>query len=102
MRLISRARTALRRKSTDLSRATGEDILSCTIITKAASKWMSAYHSRMPAVLEEKDFDAWLDGSGGPDVLKSAPHDFLREHLVSKRVNKTGVGDDDPTIIDPV
>jgi putative SOS response-associated peptidase YedK len=82
-------------------KATGEDVLSCTIITTASSKWMSQFHNRMPAVLGEKDFDAWLDGSAGPEVLKAAPDDFLREHLVSKRVNKIGAGDDDPTTIEP-
>jgi hypothetical protein len=34
-------------------------------------------------------------------VLKSAPEDVLREWNASSRVNKTGFGDDDPTIIDP-
>jgi len=79
----------------------GEDILSCSIITIGASQWMGAYHNRMPAVLDERDFDAWLNGSAGPEVLKPAPEDLLREHPVSTRVNKSGVGDDDPSLIAP-
>jgi putative SOS response-associated peptidase YedK len=50
--------------------ATREEILSCTIIVSDASVWMEAYHDRMPVLLEEKDFDAWLDGALGPDALK--------------------------------
>ena len=48
-------------------------MLSCTIIVSGASAWMEPYHDRMPVLLEAKDFDAWLDGSLGPDALKPAP-----------------------------
>jgi putative SOS response-associated peptidase YedK len=80
---------------------TGEDILSCSIITVEPSRWMSAYHNRMPAVLDERDFDAWLKGTAGPEVLKPAPEDLLREHPVSMRVNSSRASDDDATLIDP-
>jgi putative SOS response-associated peptidase YedK len=63
---------------------------------------VARYHNRMPAILEERDFDAWLKGTAGKEVLKPAPEDVLREWNVSTRVNKTGFGDDDPTIIDPL
>jgi hypothetical protein len=43
-----------------------------------------------------------LDGSLGPEVLKPAPEEALREWKVSPRLNRTGVGDDDPTIIEPL
>lgn len=81
--------------------ASGEDILSCSIVTIGASEWMGSYHNRMPAVLDERDFDAWLLGTAGPEVLRPAPDDLLKEHPVSTRVNKTGAGDDDPTLTDP-
>lgn len=80
---------------------THEELLSATIIVGPASKWMSAYHNRMPVLLDPQDFDAWLDGSAGLEALKPAPDDALREWIVSKRVNKTGVGDDDPSILKP-
>jgi hypothetical protein len=51
-------------------------------------------------MLDAKDFDAWLDGSLGPEALTCAPESALREWLVSPRLNRTGVGDDDPTIIE--
>jgi hypothetical protein len=42
----------------------------------------------------------WLDGTLGADALKPAAESELREWPVSKRVNRSGVGDDDPTIIE--
>jgi hypothetical protein len=54
------------------------------------------YHDRMPVLLEEKDVDGWLDGSLGPEVLKPSPESALREWMVSKRMNRTGEGDDAP------
>jgi putative SOS response-associated peptidase YedK len=81
---------------------TGDDLLSASIITINASQWMNQYHNRMPAVLEEADFDAWLKGAVGPEVLRPAPDDLLKEHPVSSRVNKSGEGDDDPTMTDPL
>ena len=83
-------------------RAAGEDILSCTIIVCGANNWMEAYHDRMPVILDEKDFDGWLDGSLGADGLKCASEFALREWLVTKRINRTGEGDDDPTVIEPL
>lgn len=76
--------------------------LSCTIIVCGASQWMEKYHDRMPVILEPANFDAWLTGRLGTDALKCAPEDSLREWLVSPRLNKTGVCDDDPTLIEPI
>ena len=77
-------------------------MLSATIIVSGASDWMTPFHDRMPVLLTPSDFDGWLDGSLGPDVLKPAAESALREWIVSKRVNRTGHGDDDPTLFDPV
>jgi hypothetical protein len=48
-----------------------------------------------------QDHDAWLTGKAGVELLRPAPDDLLRMWPVSKRVNKTGVGDDDPSLIEP-
>jgi putative SOS response-associated peptidase YedK len=82
--------------------ATGEDLLSCTIIVSGASDWMAPYHDRMPVLLAAADIDAWLDGSLGLEALRPAAANASREWPVSKRINKTGFGDDDPTIIEPM
>jgi putative SOS response-associated peptidase YedK len=78
-------------------RASGEDIRSCTIIVCGADEWMERYHDRMPVILDDKNFDGWLDGSLGAEALTCAAESALREWTVSPRLNRTGVGDDDPT-----
>src|ERR1700712_1452286 len=47
----------------------GEEVLSCTIVVSGASDWMAPYHDRMPVLLSRDDFDAWLGGISGPDML---------------------------------
>jgi putative SOS response-associated peptidase YedK len=79
-----------------------DEVISATIIVSGASAWMTPYHDRMPVLLEPQNFDAWLDGSLGADALKPAAAAALREWPVSKRLNRAGFGDDDPTIIAPV
>lgn len=64
-----------------------------------ASEWMAPYHDRMPVLLTPVQFDDWLIGTAGSEILKPAAEAALREWIVSGRMNKTGVGDDDPTIV---
>ncbi len=80
----------------------GDEVLSATIIVSGASAWMEPYHDRMPVLLGAEDFDSWLVGTLGPEALKPAAESALQEWIVSSRVNRTGVGDDDPTIVDPI
>jgi putative SOS response-associated peptidase YedK len=54
----------------------------------------------MPVFLGAQDHDAWLTGKAGVEVLRSAPNDLLRMWPVSARVNKSGVGDDDPSLLE--
>jgi putative SOS response-associated peptidase YedK len=77
-----------------------EDVRSCTIIVSDASAWMAPYHDRMPVLLAALDFDAWLGGTLGADGLRPAAESVLCEWPVSKRMNRSGEGDDDPTIIE--
>lgn len=79
----------------------GEEVLSCTIVVSGASAWMRPYHDRMPVLLGPDSFEAWLSGEAGPGVLAPAAEEALREWVVSKRVNRTGADDDDPTLLDP-
>ncbi len=80
---------------------TGEEVISCTIITRGADRFMSKLHDRMPAMLRPEDFQAWLDGSGGKEILMRPPPE-LQEWIVSTRVNSNRAPDDDPTLGDPV
>ena len=78
------------------------EVLSCTIIVSGASEWMKTYHDRMPMILDSKSSTAGLTVRSGPEALKCASEIALRQGLVSKRLNRTGAGDDDPTIIEPL
>ena len=82
--------------------ASGDEVLSATIIVSGASEWMTPYHDRMPVLIAPESFDGWLDGSLGPEALRPAAESALREWIVSSRVNRTGHGDDDPMIVEPL
>jgi len=80
----------------------GEPIISCTIIVTDANDLTRPIHGRMPVVLDQADIGPWLNGEVGTELLKPAGDDRLQMWPVSRRVNKTGTGDDDPTLIDEV
>ncbi len=81
---------------------TGESVMSCTIIVTDANPFTRTIHDRMPVVLDKVDINPWLTGAVGLERLKPAADGLLRMWSVSRRVNRTGVGDDDPTLIDEV
>jgi putative SOS response-associated peptidase YedK len=81
---------------------TGEADLSCTLIITAANDFARSIHERMPVLLGQQDHDAWLSGKAGVELLHPAPNDVLRMWPVSKRVNVSGQGDDDPSLIEAV
>lgn len=81
---------------------TGERLTSCTIIVTDANELTRAIHDRMPVVLQKADIRSWLRGDAGVELLRPAAEDRLRMWPVSRRVNKTGTGDDDPTLLDEV
>lgn len=80
-------------------------IESYTIITTDANAMMRRLHERMPVVLPEADFDAWLDpkneNAGAlKKLLKPFPADEMRAHAVSTRVNNTR--NDGPELVEPI
>lgn len=82
--------------------ASGETILSATIIVGPANEWMARYHDRAPIMIEPNDFDAWFRGRGPASLLHPPRNNSLQEWIVSPRVNRSGVGDDDPMLIEPI
>jgi putative SOS response-associated peptidase YedK len=73
----------------------GTVIESFTIITLPANPLMADIHNapgkqRMPAILDRKDYDAWLSGTvdQARAVLKQYPADSMLAWPVSTRVNK--------------
>jgi len=81
---------------------TGEPVTSCTIIITEANAPTRPIHDRMLVILDKADIVPWLNGTAGIELLKPAAEDRLRMWPVSRRVNKTGNGDDDPALIDEV
>jgi putative SOS response-associated peptidase YedK len=77
----------------------GELVVSCTIIVTDANALTRHIHDRMPVLLDKSDFKPWLSGAAGLEILRPAADDRVRFWPVSRRVNKTGIGDDDPTLI---
>ncbi len=62
---------------------------------------MSRFHDRMPVIIDRKDASVWMAG-GDPDaLLRPPPEHALQEWIVSPRVIRSGVGDADPTLIEP-
>jgi putative SOS response-associated peptidase YedK len=81
---------------------TGEPVTSCTIIVADANDLTRPIHDRMPVVPDKADIRRRLSGKGGKELLKPAAEDRLRMWPVTRRVNKTGTGDDDPALTEEV
>jgi putative SOS response-associated peptidase YedK len=81
---------------------TKESVSSAKLIVTAANDFTRPIHDRMPVLLAHHDFDAWLTGKAGAEILRPAPNELLRIWPVSKRVNVSGRGDDDLSLIEPV
>jgi len=62
--------------------------------------FVAQVHDRMPVLLSANDFEPWLWGEAGLELLKPAPNDLLQKWPVSKRVNSSRASDDDPTLIE--
>ncbi len=83
-------------------RASGETVRSCTMIITEPNKFVAEVHDRMPVLLRPDQFDAWLDGSAGKEILVPAAEDMLNKVPVSQRVNSSRAPNDDPTLIEPI
>jgi putative SOS response-associated peptidase YedK len=83
-------------------RASGETLKSCTMIICEPNDFVAEVHDRVPILLSANEFEPWLKGEAGLELLKPAPNDLLQKWLVSKRVNSSRASDDDPTLIERV
>jgi putative SOS response-associated peptidase YedK len=83
-------------------KASGEVLTSCTMIITEPNRFVADVHDRMPILLAEEDFEPWLSGRAGLELLKPAPDDLLQSWPVSRRVNSSRASDDDATLIDSV
>lgn len=77
-------------------------LCTCTIITTSANREMTPVHDRMPVILEEDEWAAWLDSSNhdATRLLDPADNNVLDLWPVSTRVNNPR--NDDPHCIERV
>lgn len=84
---------------------TGEWIRTCTIVTADANEQLRGIHDRMPVILKEEDYAAWLgEEPAAPEQLKSLLKPYEGELAiwpVSPRVNRPHDGDG-PELLAPV
>ena len=59
-------------------RATAETLKSCTMIITEPNTFVTEAHDRMPALLADEDFEPWLSGAAGVELLKPAAEDLLQ------------------------
>jgi len=81
---------------------TGQPLFSCAIITTDSVGGLASVHDRMPLVLQQRDWDRWLDPDEPPalDLLTSRPDiTGIQMHEVSILVNS--VRNNGPALIDP-
>jgi len=86
-------------------KAGAEPIESYTIITSEANELMRTLHDRMPVLLPQSAYEAWLDPANEKtdalmDMLKPYPAEEMRAYPISLRVNN--VKNDAPELIEPV
>ena len=81
---------------------TGRLLKSCTVIVTNANAMAAKVHNRMPVLLQPQDFDNWLSGKAGAELLKAAADDHLQTWPVSRRVNSSRTPGDDPALIEQV
>ena len=77
-----------------------EIVESFTIIVTEANELVRPIHDRMPVILSPPDYDEWLQGSDGEQLLKPFPSDRMAAHPVSTHVNSPK--NDDPKCIEPL
>jgi putative SOS response-associated peptidase YedK len=62
-------------------------VKSCAMIITDANESVGEVHDRMPVILEADQFEPWLSGRAGLELLKPVANDVLQRWTVSKRVN---------------
>lgn len=71
------------------------DLLTCTIVTRAANDSVEPIHDRMPVILDTAEREAWL---GGSDDLTLGAGARVRHHPV----RRFGVRDEGEELVEPV
>ena len=83
----------------------GTELRSFTVITTAANELLRHVHERMPVILEEKDFDLWLNPSERrKEALQPLLRPFRSEEMVYYSVSTlvNSPRNDNPKCIEPL
>jgi len=84
--------------------AEGSELDSCAIVTTVANDTLAPIHQRMPVILDQGDWDTWLDVStstkAARSLLKPAANDLMEAVPITTRVNR--VSEDDASLLEPV
>lgn len=72
-----------------------QDLMTCTMMTRAANDTVRDIHHRMPVILSIEEREAWLRGTQDAQIGAEAK---LKHHAVKR----FGLHDDDPQLIDPM
>ena len=73
----------------------GQDLITTCVITTEPNEVLAPIHDRMPVMLADADFDAWLDPDNHntaalESLLKPAPAEAMVAHAVSPAVSRAG------------
>jgi putative SOS response-associated peptidase YedK len=68
-------------------RAAEQPLETCTIITTQANELSAEVHDRMPVILDERDYDRWLDPASDPADLQAALHPHPAGEMKAEPVN---------------
>ena len=79
-------------------------VISFAMVTTSPNRLVSRIHDRMPAILDEADWDAWLNLGTRPGeamkMLQSFPAEAMMAYKVDQRV--TALTNDDPQCVEPL
>jgi len=78
----------------------GDEVETFTIVTTTPNDLTKTIHNRMPVIMDLRDYDGWMDGSGGVELLEPYSADGMKAYEVSTRVNS--VRNNDPECMAPI
>jgi putative SOS response-associated peptidase YedK len=61
---------------------------------------MATIHNRLPIILPEEVYEAWLSGEAGKEVLIPFPSGRMKDFPISTRVNSPR--NNDSALVDPI